>query len=536
LTSAVSSSSQTALTGNFTNSTGGAGTFLLQFYDNVSPNLSGYGEGRLFLGSTNITTSSGGVALFTVTLQTNVPVGSFIAATATDSNNSTWEFGPDIPVTASVALLPVTIVSGLTANNKVYDRTTTATLSSNNVLLSGVLAGDTVNLETNGYVANFAGPAVGNAIAVTVSGLTLGGSNAAKYTLSQPALSANITAAPVTIASGLTANNKVYDRTTAATLSSNNVVLSGVVAGDTVVLNTNGYVANFASPAVGNAVAVRVSGLSLSGAGAANYSLTQPSLAANITAAPVTIASGLTANNKVYDRTTTATLSSNNVVLSGVVAGDTVMLNTNGYVANFASPAVSNAVAVRVSGLSLSGAGAANYSLTQPSLAANITAAPVTIVSGLTANNKVYDGTTTATLSSNNVVLSGVVAGDTVILDTNGYVANFASPAVGNAIMVTVSGLTLSGAGAANYTLVEPTLMANITGIAGPQLQILASLPNIVVSWSTNAGSFSVQQTTNLVAPVTWSNLTNPIVVNGSNNTVIIVPSGSVGFYRLVSQ
>ena len=47
----------------------------------------------------------------------------------------------------------------------------------------------------------------------------------------------------------------------------------------------------------------------------------------------------------------------------------------------------------------------------------------------MTANNKAYDGTTAATISSNNVVLSGVLAGDAanVRLATNGYVANFAS-------------------------------------------------------------------------------------------------------------
>ena len=36
---------------------------------------------------------------------------------------------------------------------------------------------------------------------------------------------------PLTIASGVTANNKVYDRTTAATLNFNNVVLSGISPG-----------------------------------------------------------------------------------------------------------------------------------------------------------------------------------------------------------------------------------------------------------------------------------------------------------------
>ena len=60
----------------------------------------------------------------------------------------------------------------------------------------------------------------------------------------------------------------------------------------------------------------------------------------------------------------------------------------------------------------------------------------------MTANNKVYDGRTGATISSNNVVLSGVVAGDvgTVSLSTNGYGASFASAGVSNGIAVSVSG------------------------------------------------------------------------------------------------
>ncbi len=366
---------------------------------------------------------------------------------------------------------PVTISSGLTANNKTYNGTTAATLSSNNVVLSGVIGADTnnVSLSTNGYTATFASAAVGNGKTVTVSGLTLTGSAAGNYTLTQPTLSANITAATVTISSGLTANNKIYNGTTAATLSSNNVVLAGVVAADTnnVRLSTNGYTATFASAGVGNGVSVNVSGLTLTGSAAGNYTLTQPTLSANITAATVTISSGLTANNKTYNGTTAATLSSNNVVLSGVIGADTnnVRLSTNGYTATFASKAVGNGKTVTVSGLTLTGSAAGNYTLTQPTLSANITAAPVTISSGLTANNKTYNGTTAATLSSNNVVLAGVVAADTnnVKLSTNGYTATFASAGVGNGVSVSVSGLTLTGSAAGNYTLTQPTLSANIT-------------------------------------------------------------------------
>ena len=155
-------------------------------------------------------------------------------------------------------------------------------------------------------------------------------------------MTANITALGVTITSGLSANNKPYDGTTAATISSNNVVLNGVLVGDTanVRLNTNGYTANFTSAAAGTGVGVTVSGLTLAGTAAGNYTLTQPGgLTANITALGVTITSGLSANNKPYDGTTAATISSNNVVLNGVLVGDTanVRLNTNGYTANFTS-------------------------------------------------------------------------------------------------------------------------------------------------------------------------------------------------------
>ena len=56
---------------------------------------------------------------------------------------------------------------------------------------------------------------------------------------------------------------------------------------------------------------------------------------------------------------------------------------------------------VTVSGLSLTGADAGNYVLTPPTTTANITAATLT-VTGITASNKVYDGTTDATLDTTN--------------------------------------------------------------------------------------------------------------------------------------
>jgi len=75
----------------------------------------------------------------------------------------------------------------------------------------------------------------------------------------------------------------------------------------------------------------------------------------------------------------------------------------------------------------LTGSAAANYTLTQPALTADITALGVTVASGLSADNKVYDGTTAATISSNNVVLNGNLTYDNTL---NGIHAIIPEPSV----------------------------------------------------------------------------------------------------------
>ena len=136
--------------------------------------------------------------------------------------------------TADITALGIT-VTGITANDKVYDGGASATISSNSVVLSGVLPADVgqVDLSTNGYAATFASADVGDRIGVTVNGLSLTGAKAGDYALTAPAgLTAKIAQAAVTIDSGITANDKVYDGGTSATIRSNSVVLSGVLGAD----------------------------------------------------------------------------------------------------------------------------------------------------------------------------------------------------------------------------------------------------------------------------------------------------------------
>src|SRR5205807_1358974 len=109
-------------------------------------------------------------------------------------------------------------------NNKVYDKTTTASLSGTGTL-NGVVGSDAVTLSGTPASA-FASANVGTGIAVTTTGYTLTGANASNYSLAQSTgLTANITAQTLTV-TGASANNKTYDGTTAATVSSG--TLAGV--------------------------------------------------------------------------------------------------------------------------------------------------------------------------------------------------------------------------------------------------------------------------------------------------------------------
>ena len=66
--------------------------FRLEFFANTSLDPTGFGEGKTFLGSTIVTTDSSGKNSFNYTYGSNLSVGEFITATATDPANSTSEF------------------------------------------------------------------------------------------------------------------------------------------------------------------------------------------------------------------------------------------------------------------------------------------------------------------------------------------------------------------------------------------------------------------------------------------------------------
>jgi hypothetical protein len=222
------------------------------------------------------------------------------------------------------------------------------------------------------------------------------------------------------------------------------------------VVSVSGGTASFADKNAGMNKAVTVNGYTLGGADAGNYNVIQPSgLTAEITKANVTV-TGVTAANKIYDGSKAATLSGTATV--SAIAGDAVSLS--GGTAAFADKNAGTGKVVTVSGYTLAGADAGNYNLAQPTgLSADITPARLT-VSGIVAGDKVFDGGTTATVSTAGAVLGGKVGTDDVTLSSTGA---FGDAAVGTGKTVNLHN-TFGGADAGNYAIVDQaTALASIT-------------------------------------------------------------------------
>lgn len=313
-------------------------------------------------------------------------------------------------------------------------------------------------------MAVFADATVGNNKGVTVSGYTISGTASSNYTLLQPTgLTASVTARSVTI-SGIGVGNKVYDGLTLASITGT-ATLNGIVAADAANVLLGGVpVAAFVTANVGINKAVLVTGYTLTGSASVNYTLTQPAgLTATVTAKPLTI-SGISVSDKIYDALISASITGN-AVLNGVLPADASNVVLSGTpVASFSTAGAEINKAITISGYSLSGSAAANYSLTQPSgLTATILQKSLT-VSGIGISDKIYDGSTHATITGT-AVLNGVVAADAANVVLGGTTsAAFATAAVGTGKTVTVNGFTISGTAAGNYTLISPSgFTANIT-------------------------------------------------------------------------
>ncbi|NNH01044.1 YDG domain-containing protein [Acinetobacter sp. ANC 5414] len=259
-----------------------------------------------------------------------------------------------------------------------------------------------------------------------------------------------INKAVINAITGITANNKTYDGTTDATLNIGSADFAGMIAGDNLTVASS--TGSFSDKNAGTDKTVNISGLSLGGADAENYLLasTTATNIANIT--PATLTATITAQNKVYDAGTSAVvtygdnrLGSDDLTVSGT--------------ANFSDKNVANGKTVTATSLSLNGADAHNYELVNSTAqtTADISKANINNITGITADNRAYNGLTAASLNSNDAQFNGMYAGDDLSVAT--ATGQFDTATTGQAKTVSITGLSLGGADAQNYNLVDTTAL-----------------------------------------------------------------------------
>jgi len=90
---------------------------------------------------------------------------------------------------------------------------------------------------------------------------------------------------------------------------------------------------------------------------------------------------------------------------------------------------------------------------------------------------------------------------------------------------------TAGGGGSSGNGTVFGLSLGSVT-VSPPQLTIIPSGANVILTWPTNATGFTLQSTTNLDSLAVWTTNSPPVVVNGQN-TVTNPISGTQKFFRL---
>ncbi|MGO4998165.1 YDG domain-containing protein [Oceanisphaera sp. W20_SRM_FM3] len=257
----------------------------------------------------------------------------------------------------------------------------------------------------------------------------------------------DVTAKAITV-SGITAQDKTYDGNSTASVNTDNAQVSGLIIGDDLTLKVN---STFADKNVGKDKTVTLANAS-TGADADNYAFSFNTTSANINQKAITV-SGITADNKTYDGSSTASVNATDA--SGWINGDDIIISASGTFND--KHAGENKIVSLTS--SYTGTDLGNYIITdQTSTTANIAKKAIT-VSDITAQDKTYDGNSTASVNTDNAQVSGLIIGDDLTLKVN---STFADKNVGKDKTVTLANAS-TGADADNYAFSFNTTTANIT-------------------------------------------------------------------------
>ena len=441
----------------------------------------------------------------------------------------------------SITVTTLTITeSGATVSNKVYNGNTTAAVSGGT--LSGVVGGDVVNISTTG---TFASANVGNNIAVT---LALTGANAGNYTLTNPGLTANITAIPITITATGPAKTYGTSYTNGSSTSNFSLTSGSLVSGQSITNVYFNYDANAASSTtpVGTSYTVTPS-LPVTGSGgflSGNYNITFVAYTGTVTGAILTITGNSV--SQVYGAVDPTVITSSSYTITGYINGDN---SSSLYLLPTASTSVTTSSNAGIYPVTVSGCSAPSYyTINYVSGNFTITGAPLTITA--TGPSETAGVAPTSGVYSNNFTYSGTVNNETITGVTLTFNPTTAQTA-GSTYTVTPSLPTGPGTFLASNYIITYTpfsgtcensftwqggtsnnwsTASNWSGNAVPGTNDIATIPNTAVAPTITANStvYSLSFTGN-----------NSITINGgfslTVNKALTVPSGVNAIFSMGS-
>ena len=343
-------------------------------------------------------------------------------------------------------ITPASLILTASSDTRIYDATL---LSAGIVSVTGLFTDDTVSGLEQQFDAPNAGSRTTQVSAFTVND----GNGGANYTVSAVTGAGSITAAALTI--NAVEEVRTYD---GSTQSASAPVVVGLFGTDSLATATQ----QFDSPQAGTRI-ITVSSYTVSdGNSGNNYVVTSNTASGQINPAILTLAAG-TASAKVYDGNSGASVVPG--ILTGLVGAQTLIVTSS---ASFLSEHVGVDRTVLANYTINDGANgglASNYLLldSMGTLAADIT--PASLILTATADDKIYDGTTS---SLGSVTVDGLISDD-VVIDLS-QVFDLSSVGQRNTLVSTYA--VLDGNGGNNY-LVD--LVVGAGQISFAPLQVTAA-------------------------------------------------------------
>lgn len=364
----------------------------------------------------------------------------------------------------------LTIQGSFTVENKTYDGTTQAVVSSSNLTLAGLQNGADVQVQR--IEAAFLNEKAGSDKEVRITNVFLSGADAADYHVSlagAPSTIADITQKPIQITGDFAVADKAYDGTTIAEITdATALTLVGVLNDDQVILDSNSLEALFDAPNVAEDVMVRLSSASLAGSDHQNYQIDSQNMptSSGTIYKEIQLSGTWQASDKTYDATTEASiLRSDQLQILGALDGDVIQVQSLNIA--FSDSAAGTNKEVFIQEVILSGDYQA-YRLnpSYPVAYATIEPKPLHIVGNFSASDKVYDASQQAMLiQPYSLRIDSVLSGDQVEIDLQNLELTFSNSGPGLNIPVSITDATLIGLQAPNYILDlsnAPQTVANI--------------------------------------------------------------------------